>query len=271
MTNYLGYDWQYRIAGSCARFALRHALLCLGIPTTEDALTDALGVGRFAGALGIGEEPIIKGIRSFDCEAVELEDDFASRTRQVISELIQEGTPCVISVDDAEHWAVVVGRNGSDFIWIDSADDELVGTCTWAELSAWMAMSPETAAYRYYLIGVRPKEESWLAQSLVHNFAKVRGHLDSSDIRVNWGNRLALLNDHLYAAPDEGMSAKTFFENHAPAILDAALLGAEHEREAMALELSGLRTVAIAHRLRVAQNDVVAAAAGIAVGIAAQH
>ena len=247
--DYLGFGRQCRIAGSCGRFALRHALLCLGVPTDEESLTDALGVGRVRGILGLEESRLIQAIAAYECQAAEVAASTGKQAKRTLDDLLLRGIPCIVSVENGSHWAVVTGRQGSRYWWVDSASSVLFGQSSWADLASRMWLEPPDEPY--YLIGVLPRRRAWLQQSLVHRFGSVATELRDGELRIAWGKRLAVLNDVFDGQPGRGLAAHEVLR-----ALDCSMPASRKHRE--------MSVVAREHQLRVPKKHAGRALATIA-------
>ena len=241
MSGWLGFAVQGK--GACARFALRHALLCLGVPTTERAITRGMRRGRLRTRLfGSDEVAILRGVRRLGARPEELRARTGAEARRGIDRALREGAPCILCVTSASgdgwgHWALLAGRVGERYLWIDSADDRVVGTWTWTAIARWMRCEGE--AEPFYAIAVRPRTSVARARSLTPRAAAALPALRDERQRDGWGVRLAALRRIFRAA--HGVPARRVL---------ADLRGGDVR------ELRALAAVADAHDLRAAPGDV---------------
>src|SRR5690349_4945267 len=127
----LGFGLQGK--GACARFALRHAFLCLGVPTSERAISRAMRRGRLRTRLfGSDEQAILRGVRGLGAAPVELRARTAAAARREIDRALRAGAPCIVCVTSAAgggwgHWALVAGKIDGRYLWLDSSDERVVG------------------------------------------------------------------------------------------------------------------------------------------------
>lgn len=140
-----------REPGICGQRSLIHALLLLNHPISERQAFKACGVTRkLVNEEGTNEKELIRAIMFFDYRYSALNTSSRIAARQFINKHLDSGSPIIISVDDEEHWAVLARRNRSKYIWIDSADDRLVGSWDIADILDWMK-----CGQGYYAIAVK--------------------------------------------------------------------------------------------------------------------
>jgi ABC-type bacteriocin/lantibiotic exporter with double-glycine peptidase domain len=139
--------------GTCGQRSLIHALLLLGHPISERRAFKACGVTRReANQEGTDEKELLRAIKYLGYRYSVIKTSSRIAARQFINRHLSSGSPIIISVQNEEHWAVLAGRRKSKYVWIDSADDNLMGFWRVTEILDWMK-------YRsgYYGIAIKPK------------------------------------------------------------------------------------------------------------------
>lgn len=253
---HLGFDWQR--AGTCSRFALRHALLCIGVPTTERELSRSMARSRLRTAiLGSEESAIIKAVRHYGATPRVVWERKASTMREALDRLLGRGAPCIVCVDDQKgrgwaHWAVLAGKSGSQYFWIDSDDGNLIGSWSTKQVLDWMHCDGE--ATPYYAIAVRPGRGLQRSRSIVGHFAEAAELLDQGNLHETWGERLAQLGT-VFTVASGGHSARKFFAQAGRTIVQAvASRKGEAALPAITASLDAYAAVATTHRLRVGER-----------------
>jgi hypothetical protein len=249
VSSYLGFGLQGK--GTCARLALRHALLCLGVPTRERDITRAMRRGRLRTRwFGSDESAILRGVRALGATPVEIRAETARDARAALHAQLRDGAPCILCVSNASgegwgHWAVLAGRDAGRYVWIDSSDDRVVGAWTWRSLDRWLVCRGEERPY--YAIAVRGRGAAAQARSLVPRIAAARAALRDERLRAGWGERLAALAP-IFDAASGGAPAGQIFAR---------------VTEGDARERHACRAVAEAHDLRVGRLGVERAVAAV--------
>lgn len=101
----------------CGPFALKYALLSLGIFADEDDIaaiagssardgTDEVGLGRAASAFGTRLEVVRRRT--------------ARGARRALDRWLDQGVPVLICVDQWDHWVAAVGTDGERYVLLDS-------------------------------------------------------------------------------------------------------------------------------------------------------
>jgi hypothetical protein len=115
----------------CGPFALKHALIMLGRIVNEKE------VSRIAGAhwwTGTDEIKLSNAAKAYDCELKMLRRKNALRARRELLLALKRGHPCILCVDNWNHWITVVGAERGKFIYIDSREEPVVCVAEWKSL-----------------------------------------------------------------------------------------------------------------------------------------
>jgi hypothetical protein len=260
MQEIIGFEQQSLGDGACGKYALRHALLLLGIPVSQREASAATQVPPWkAMQRGTNEAEIKRGLKEFGCTGVE----YLGRSRRAytahLNACIRRGLPVIITTQHDEHWAVIAGRKSpSMYYWIDSAETEVIGAWAWKDILEWIDNDV------YYGIGVQPRNAAQLKHSIVQRFDEYAPLMKDATLRQYWGYYL----DDLYGEPVGRMSPRHFFDAYRTAIVDTICMQYPMaDRETLAWEMKNYETVALAHRLVPSLIELTAALTLIAVGI----
>jgi len=260
MQEIIGFEQQDAGDGACGKYALRHALLLLGIPVSQREASAATQVPPWkAMQRGTNEAEIKRGLKEFGCTGIE----YTGRSRRSytahINRCLRGALPVIITAENDEHWAVIAGKKSrTEYFWIDSAEPEVIGCWHWNDILAWIDNDV------FYGIGVQPRNREQLAHSLVPRFPEYAQLMKDPTLRQYWGYYL----DDLYGGSLNGESPRQFFEKYRKPIIDTICIQyPEADKETITWELKNYETVAVAHNLVPSLIELTAAMTLIAVGI----
>lgn len=264
MQEIIGFEQQSTGDGACGKYALRHALLVLGIPVSQHEASAATRVPAWkAVQRGTNEAEIKRGLKEFGCTPHE----YLGRSRRAftshVNAWLKRGVPLIITTNHDEHWAVIAGRKSRfDYFWIDSSEADVVGAWKWNDILEWIDNDV------YYAIAPEPKDETQLLHSMVPQFAEYASMLaKDASLRQYWGYYLDDLRGG--ALPfSEGMTPEAFFETYRKPILETIMNQyPAADGDTLAWELKNYETVACAHRLVPSLIELTSALTLIAAGI----
>ncbi|MGD8699326.1 MAG: cysteine peptidase family C39 domain-containing protein [Gemmatimonadales bacterium] len=123
----------YRQPGKteCGPFALKHALLMHGILASE------WEIGRLAGTSheGTDEAQLELAARHFGCELPTIRQHEPDAARQELTGYLRQGVPCLLCVDEWDHWVTAVHTEKQQYIVLDSERSEVIVVLDWPRLS----------------------------------------------------------------------------------------------------------------------------------------
>ena len=188
----LGFERQWRFSGSCARHAIRHALLCLGQSPSEKELSDAIGKSRITTELnGIDEDTIKETIVRLKWNYNEIYVPSADVMHKQIDQSLTQGFPVIVCVDKWNHWALLCGKNKGEYIIADSDKKKVIVASGWSTIEKRMECEDEDKPF--YAIALRPVL-SRPTHSMVQRVNDVLGDLGVKRRRHQWGEALLLLS-----------------------------------------------------------------------------
>ena len=115
----------------CGPFALKHALITLGILAEEKAITKIAGTRSL---YGTDDAQLARATRSFDCDMLMVRRHDPEGARRELIRHLRRGIPALLCVFEWSHWVAVVKAEGGRFILLDSHDDAVLTILTWSEL-----------------------------------------------------------------------------------------------------------------------------------------
>jgi hypothetical protein len=266
MQQVIGFTMQNIGDGACGKFAIQHALLLLGLPVSQKDINKATRLHPIiTRATGVGPSRIIRGLEALGCRGLERACEDATKFRYELDGMLDKGYPCILSVEAGSHWAVIAGRSGVKYYWIDSADEDVVGCWKWRDIVEWIDSDLG------YLIAAKPMRKLQLRHSLVPSFSRIATLLEDHDLREYWGYYLQDLLE-CFDCPDgasDAITARGFFSCYGKQISAAVAhqyLYADEER--VAWEMSNYRKVAVAHNLTISKAEIPWAIADLTAALA---
>ncbi|GAB4299290.1 MAG: hypothetical protein Kow0098_25600 [Ignavibacteriaceae bacterium] len=131
----------------CGPFALKYALIMLGLFHNEKEIAKKAGSTWWYGTDEIG---LAKAAKSFNCKMKYFRRENPADAVKVLTEHIRKGYPCILSVDNWEHWFTVVNEQRHKFIVVDSALEKVIVIYSAAQLiKRWKYIDDETG-YKSY-------------------------------------------------------------------------------------------------------------------------
>jgi len=120
----------------CGPFALKHALITLGIFAEESTIT------RIAGSRsksGTNEDQLKRAARHYECDLPMIRRHDPEIARKELIQYLRRGIPALLCINDWNHWVAVVKAEDGRFILLDSQDKAVLSILTWGDLkSRWV-------------------------------------------------------------------------------------------------------------------------------------
>jgi hypothetical protein len=135
----MGFSTQPNI-WQCGPYALKHALIMLGIIVDEKKITRAAGTD----ASGSDERDLARAARQFGCRLVEVRKMDPDEARADLVDFLRRGIPCLICVNEWRHWVVIVKEERGKFILLNSEVAAVLTILAWDELRSIWAYHPGT-------------------------------------------------------------------------------------------------------------------------------
>jgi len=87
---------------------------------------------------GTGGKRIKRALRLLGCTPSEYEFTSTRKARRKVDELLAQNIPIILFVEEGLHWAVFAARERGKYVWIDPAENELVGAWSWSDIVDWI-------------------------------------------------------------------------------------------------------------------------------------
>jgi len=131
----------------CGPFALKYGLVMLGRFENEKAIGKKAGSTWWYGTDEIG---LAKAAKSFDCKMKYFRRETAEDAIKILNYHLKRGYPCILSVDNWEHWITVINEQRGKFIVVDSALDKVIVIYSHIQLARrWKFIDDETGDISY--------------------------------------------------------------------------------------------------------------------------
>lgn len=176
-------------AWQCGPFALRHALLALGIVADERAVTRASGATED----GADERDLDRAAARFGCtlRCERLHD--AETARRTLALQLRAPHPVLLCVDGWEHWLTVVGMELDLAVVLDSRTASVWEIVPWSSLAPRIAYAAGRGRRWYDLHPLVPTAaRTWPARFSIARAETLRTP-DGRDLSRAWSRHLAQL------------------------------------------------------------------------------
>lgn len=139
----------------CGPFALKYALVMLGQFPNEKEIGKKAGSNWWYGTDEIG---LAKAAKSYNCKMKYFRRETADESLKVLSSQLKEGYPCILSVDNWEHWFTVINVQQEKYIVVDSGLEKVIVTYTPNQISKrWKYHDEESGEVSFDGYAVIPK------------------------------------------------------------------------------------------------------------------
>ena len=139
----------------CGPFALKYALVMLGQFENEREIGKKAGSTWWYGTDEIG---LAKAAKSFNCKMKYFRRESPDDAIKALNEQLKQKLPCILSVDNWEHWVAVINQQQNKFIVVDSAFDKVIIILSHAQLTKrWKYVDNENGYVSYDGYALVPK------------------------------------------------------------------------------------------------------------------
>ena len=118
-------NWQ------CGPFALKHALIMLGMIVNEKSISRISGAHWWAGT---DEIKLGRAAKAYNCQMKIIRRKNALRAKRELLLSLKKGCPALLCVDGWNHWITVVGAERGKFVYVDSRRAPVICIDTWRAL-----------------------------------------------------------------------------------------------------------------------------------------
>jgi hypothetical protein len=115
----------------CGPFALKYALVMLGIFKDEDEIGITAGSTWWAGTDEIG---LSRAARRYNCKMKHFQSSNPVDAKRALNEMLKKRIPCILSVNNWEHWLTVIHYSKGKYVIVDSELEDVVAILTAKQL-----------------------------------------------------------------------------------------------------------------------------------------
>ncbi|MEI7811542.1 MAG: cysteine peptidase family C39 domain-containing protein [Ignavibacteria bacterium] len=108
---------------SCGPFALKYALVMLGIFRHEKEIAEVAGSNWWSGTDEIG---LARAAKKFNCKMNYFHSEDPDKAFALLDGQLDKGLPCILSVNNWEHWLTVLGCQHDKYIIVDSGLERVI-------------------------------------------------------------------------------------------------------------------------------------------------
>ncbi|NUN09614.1 MAG: C39 family peptidase [Ignavibacteriaceae bacterium] len=131
----------------CGPFALKYALVMLGQFRNEREIAKKAGSNWWYGTDEIG---LAKAAKYYNCRMKYFRREASEDAVQTLINHLKKGYPCILSVDNWEHWLTVLNYQQEKFIVVDSGLDKVISVYSHYQLcKRWKYTENETGEISY--------------------------------------------------------------------------------------------------------------------------
>ncbi len=252
----------------CGPYALKHALITLGVSASEREISGLAGGRR---RTGTNERQLRRAARAFGCDMPVIRKLDEDSARRCLADHLDRGLPVLLCVDEWDHWITVVKGQGGRFIALDSRDPAVLTIIPWRALRRRWAYHPRAEGSPREIYDLHPVLPRFRVATRPH-FSLARAvflrQRRNRDLVRNWEvyvDDVQRLSRRRTPLSEHAVTFGEFLRRHRAKLLEEVRhwSGPEGRRKAARI-LSNLRFVADTHGLVVRLADETRAVAGLA-------
>ena len=210
----------------CGPFALKHALVALGIFADEGTITK---LARTRSSSGTDEHQLARAARAFGCNLPTIRRHSPESARSELLSFLRRGIPVLVCVYEWSHWIAVVKAERGKYITLDSRDKAVLTILSWSELkNRWVYHEQDTQDETHWerIYDFHPVVPRFRVRTKA-KFSITRAHYlrrpENRALALHWDQYVADLLE--ICKPRTSLSRKVFsmgefFRRHEEMILD---------------------------------------------------
>ena len=139
----------------CGPFALKYGLVMLGLFENEREIGKKAGSTWWYGTDEIG---LAKAARSYKCSMKYFRREVPAEAVKALNHNLKKGVPCILSVDNWEHWLTVINEQKGKYIVVDSGLEKVIVIYSAKQLlKRWKFVEDESGEISYDGYALTPK------------------------------------------------------------------------------------------------------------------
>jgi hypothetical protein len=249
----------------CGPYALKHALVTLGVWASEREISGLAGGRR---RTGTNERQLARAARAYRCSMPVIRSMEAGDARRTLIDHVDRGIPVLLCVDAWDHWITLVKEERGRFIALDSKDPAVLTIVSWNSLRRRWAFRPKDGSAIFDLHPVLPRFRVAARPHFSAARARFLRRRRNRDLVRSWDvfvDDLLRLSRRRTPLSEHAITFGEFLRRHRAKLLEEVRHwnGSEGRRTAARI-LNNLRFVADTHGLVVRLADETRAVAGMA-------
>ncbi|HED07209.1 MAG TPA: hypothetical protein ENI57_03735 [Ignavibacteria bacterium] len=168
----------------CGPFALKYALVMLGLFVNEKEIAKKAGSTWWYGTDEIG---LAKAAKHFKCRMKYFKGKTKLDGVNILKKHLRAGYPCILSVDNWEHWITVIYYQKKKFIVVDSAVDNVIIISSVTKLlKRWKYIDNDSGNISYDGYALIPKFRTYTKAKFNLEKAKFLMRKNNKQLAENW-------------------------------------------------------------------------------------
>jgi len=168
----------------CGPFALKYALVMLGIFKNEDEIGITAGSTWWGGTDEIG---LARASRKYKVKMKHLQSSNPDDARRMLNEKLKKRIPCILSVKEWGHWIAVVGYSRGKYVVIDSDQGSVISVQTSGQLlRQWRYKDRRDEFISYDAYAIVPEFKVYTRAKFTPPKAREAMYAKNSDLAKKW-------------------------------------------------------------------------------------
>lgn len=244
----------------CGPFALKYALVMLGIIESEQAIEEYAGTSWWYGTDEIG---LAKAAKRFKCNFLDINvSNNATKSVSNLKKYLKQGLPAILCVDNWSHWITVTNYKADNFVCIDSERTKVVMILSKKELLDRWKFTEEGISYYSGYILIPYKKPKILAKFTLNTARKLMQD-NYQELAYNWGNyfnALISITKVKTHASENIISFSEFIRRYKKIIISNILKHYKHVKKADIIEkLNHLLFISNVYNLGIQTSNIASA------------
>jgi hypothetical protein len=168
----------------CGPFAFKYALVMLGVFASEKSIAKKAGSTWWAGTDEIG---LSRAAKYYNCRLKYFRRETGNDAVKALLQQLKKGFPCILSVDNWEHWLTVINWQQGKFILIDSSKDRVINIYSARQLARrWKYLDPDDEFISYDGYALIPNFKTKTRAKFTLAKAKYVMHAKNNELAKHW-------------------------------------------------------------------------------------
>jgi len=168
----------------CGPFALKYALVMHGKFENEMEISQRAGTHWWNGT---NELSLSKAAKFYDCTLKSIRRKNEKKAKITLNKYLKKKIPCILCVDNWEHWITVIAFDKSKYIIVDSQESPVIQIYSWRTLrNRWVYRDLKSDSLIFDLYPLVPNFKRNSKPKFDLNFALELRKEKNKDLAKNW-------------------------------------------------------------------------------------